>query len=130
MKKIFVTLLIAATALLSFSCKDEVPETTLAIVSTEISAPAAGVVQPIKFNASAAWTISADKEWITFDNASGEAGEVTVNATVAANTTYEERSATISIVADTKTTEIKITQAMLLSFTSEVLYEIDAEAQT
>lgn len=130
MKKIFVTLLIAATALLSFSCKDEVPETTLAIVSTEISAPAAGVVQPIKFNASAAWTISADKEWITFDNASGAAGEVTVNATVAANTTYEDRSATISIVADTKTTEIKITQAMLLSFTSEVLYEIDAEAQT
>ena len=68
----------------------------------------------IKFTAKEAWTASvintkAD-EWITIDKTKGEAGAVTIKATVALNDTPDERNATIQIKAGSETASLVVTQ--------------------
>lgn len=128
MKKHTLLLLMAATVLLAVGCKKDQID-ILTLTSTDISVSSKGITQPLSFNASAAWTISSTETWITFDAKSGKAGDVTVNMTVAPNTTFEQRTASVSIKMGKKTTKINVVQKQLDSFTSEIVYEIDAKAQ-
>ena len=97
--------------------------------TTEISVPAAGSSLPLNFTANTSWTVSSDQDWVSFDRMSGDAGEVTVTMTVEANPDYEDRTATVTIKAGTKTTLFKVVQRMLETFSAEFVYEVGPEEQ-
>ena len=125
--------LMIATAIALFAvvgCSKDTTEDALTMGTTEISVPAAGSTQPLTFTANTSWTVSSDQDWVTFDRMSGDAGEATVNMTVEANPDYENRTATVTIKAGTKTTLFKVVQKMLETFSAEFVYEIGPEEQT
>ncbi len=125
--------LMIATAIALFAvvgCSKDTTEDALTMGTTEISVPAAGSTQPLTFTANTSWTVSSDQDWVTFDRMSGDAGEATVNMTVDANPDYENRTATVTIKAGTKTTLFKVVQKMLETFSAEFVYEIGPEEQT
>lgn len=102
----------------------------LTMGSSEVKVPYEGVEKTLEFTASTAWTIESDQDWVSFDQTEGVAGDVTVVMTVAANTTYENRTAVVTISAGDKITTITLQQGFATEFASEHVYEIDAEAQT
>lgn len=121
----------AAVALFAVvGCSEDTTEDALTMGTTEISVPAAGSTQPLNFTANTSWTVSSDQDWITFDRMSGNAGEATVNMTVDPNPDYENRTATVTIKAGTKTTLFKVVQKMLETFSAEFVYEVGPEEQT
>lgn len=125
--------LMIATAVALFAvvgCSKDTTEDALTMGTTEISVPAAGSTQPLTFTANTSWTVSSDQDWVTFDRMSGDAGEATVNMTVEANPDYENRTATVTIKAGTKTTLFKVVQKMLETFSAEFVYEVGPEEQT
>ena len=129
--KTFKLMIAAAIALFAVvGCSKDTTEDALTMGTTEISVPAAGSTQPLTFTANTSWTVSSDQDWVTFDRMSGDAGEATVNMTVEANPDYENRTATVTIKAGTKTTLFKVVQKMLETFSAEFVYEIGPEEQT
>lgn len=129
--KTFKLMIAAAVALFAVvGCSKDTTEDALTMGTTEISVPAAGSTQPLTFTANTSWTVSSDQDWVTFDRMSGDAGEATVNMTVEANPDYENRTATVTIKAGTKTTLFKVVQKMLETFSAEFVYEIGPEEQT
>lgn len=129
MKRLTIIAL-AVLSVLSISCAKEEVQETLTLQSTEITFPYAGGEQTISFDASTAWTISSDADWIHFSAESGEAGSASVTITVDKNDTYSERTASVSISFGSKTSEISIVQKELTEFTSVMQYVIGYEAQT
>ena len=129
--KTFKLMIAAAVALFAVvGCSKDTTEDALTMGTTEISVPAAGSTQPLTFTANTSWTVSSDQDWVTFDRMSGDAGEATVNMTVEANPDYENRTATVTIKAGTKTTLFKVVQKMLETFSAEFVYEVGPEEQT
>lgn len=91
------------------------PDGPYFIVSpTAANVPAAGGEVEINVNANVAWTASSDNSAFTVDSASGE-GNGKVKVTVAENTAFEGRSATITIATaenvTTKSYAVAISQA-------------------
>lgn len=127
MKKLKI-LAIAAVALLAASCAQEALD-ALTMVSTEIKVSDVGVQQDLKFVTNADWTLECEAEWITFDQTSGQAGEISVKMTVQPNETYEQREAIVLIKAGDKETQFKIVQDFLKEFTTETEYVLDNNAQ-
>lgn len=66
--------------------------------------------QEIKFDATLEWTASASESFVTVSPASGEKGEATVTVTVAANESYDPRTATVTLTCGEDTKTIQITQ--------------------
>ena len=124
-------LMIAAAVVLfaAVGCSKDATEDALTMGTTEISEPAAGSSLPLNFTANTSWTVSSDQDWVSFDRMSGDAGEVTVTMTVEANPDYEDRTATVTIKAGTKTTLFKVVQRMLETFSAEFVYEVGPEEQ-
>ena len=51
----------------------------------------------IRFTANNTWSAKSDQQWCKLDKTSGKAGTVTINLTIEANTTQQERTALITI---------------------------------
>ena len=97
----------AVAAFMALACTQEEID-VLTMGSSEIKVPYEGVEKTLEFTASTAWTIESDQDWVSFDQTEGVAGDVTVVMTVAANTTYENRTAVVTISAGEKFTEITL----------------------
>lgn len=124
MKKYYKFLLMAWFSLfLLGACSsggDDIPDPTpeptpeadkVTLTTNSFSAKADGEAITVKFTANKAWTASSDQTWCTVDKASGAAGTISITATVAANTTEQERTAKITIKAGSATTTATIKQA-------------------
>jgi len=64
----------------------------------------------VSFSTNSSWEASCDADWISIEPSSGD-GDDSIMVTVEENTTYEERTATITIVVDGEEITIEITQA-------------------
>ena len=114
----------AVAALMALACTQEEID-VLTMGSSEVKVPYEGVEKTLEFTASTAWTIESDQDWVSFDQTEGVAGDVTVVMTVAANTTYENRTAVVTISAGDKFTEIKLQQGFASEFGVEMEYNYD-----
>lgn len=118
---------LAILGLFATSCKED--EILLTMESADMQIPAAGGSQILSFNATADWTVSSTQDWVSFNTTSGIAGSVRLTMTIAANTTYETRTAKVSIAAGDKVSVLNITQAMLTTFSATFPYTLDATEQ-
>lgn len=129
MMKRFGLIAAAVSGILAAACVKEAPEDALTVNSTEISVSAAGASVPVSFASNADWTISSDKDWVSFNKASGVAGDVTVTMTVAPNDGYDARKAAVTISAGTKKTVINVSQTEVTEFGTEVVFNLDGKEQ-
>ena len=81
---------------------------------TEITGqfPGSGATQQLKLRTDLPWTVSADKDWVSFDKESGEgSNSVTVINVTAAPNDDVNRSAVIAVTAGGQTREFEVFQA-------------------
>ena len=81
---------------------------------TEITGqfPGSGATQQLKLRTDLPWTVSADKDWVSFDKESGEgSNNVTVINVTAAPNDDVTRSAVIAVTAGGQTREFEVFQA-------------------
>ena len=64
----------------------------------------------ISFTTNHDWTASSNQAWCTLATTSGEKGNVSLKATLAKNTAFEKRMATITLKAGTASQQVIITQ--------------------
>ena len=64
----------------------------------------------IDFNATLEWTASSNEEFVSVTPTSGEAGDVSITLTVAANDSYDPRTATVTLTCEDDVKTIEITQ--------------------
>ena len=83
----------------------------VALNDTVFTIEEGGKAIAISFKTNKAWTASADQSWCILSKTSGEAGEISITATVDANTTDQERIAQITIKAGTATATAIVKQA-------------------
>lgn len=83
----------------------------IALNDTVFTVEEGGKAIAISFKTNKAWTASADQSWCILSKTSGEAGEISITATVDANTTDQERIAKITIKAGTATVTATVKQA-------------------
>lgn len=114
----------AVAAFMTMACAQEEID-VLTMGSTEINVSYQGAKQTLSFSTNAAWTIEADKDWVSFDAEEGTAGDAEVVMTIAANTTYETRTAVVTITAGGKFTEYVIKQGYASEFAAELEYNYD-----
>lgn len=88
-----------------------VPEITLS--TSSMSFEAAGSSSSFSVTSNVYWTVSSDQSWLTLSPTAGSASSYSsgVTVTVAENTEYEERTATISVTGQGVTKTISVTQA-------------------
>lgn len=92
---------------------------------TEITGtfPGAGATQQLKLRTDLAWTVSADKDWVSFDKESGEgSSSVTVINVTAAPNDDVNRSAVITVTAGGQSHEFEIFQS---GATFEIIEPVD-----
>lgn len=109
MKKVLTAF--AALLLLVLGACQKAPELTITgPASLELSAD--GSSGTITFNANRDWTISTSDSWVSVSPSSGTAsdGPITVTVRCNANTTYEDRKATVTIKMEDLTQAVTITQ--------------------
>lgn len=75
----------------------------VALNDTVFTVEEGGKAIAISFKTNKAWTASVDQSWCVLSKTSGEAGEVSITATVNANATEQERVVKITIKAGTAT---------------------------
>ena len=83
----------------------------VALNDTVFTVEEGGKAIAISFKTNKAWTASADQNWCILSKTSGEAGEISITATVDANATDQERIAKITIKAGTATATTTVNQA-------------------
>lgn len=119
----------AALSLLAVSCKEEIKEDVLEVVSSSTVVGVEGTTQALKFTTNNPWSITCDQTWVTFDKQSGDAGDGAVNMTVAANDTYEGRSAKVTVKAGSKSHVLSVTQFGKTEFGTAVSLSVTSQAQ-
>lgn len=99
-----------AVLTLFFSCQ-KAPELTLTGPSN-IELSADGSSASITFTANRDWSISSSESWVSTTPSSGAAtdGPVTVSVRCNANTTYEDRTATVTILMDELSQTVTVRQ--------------------
>ena len=131
MKRLPYVLLLSLGFALLFSCQKE-PELTL-ISSPTVELSADGSSGTITFTANRDWTISSSESWIHVSPSSGSAtdGQITVTVRCDANTTYDARSATVTITAKGLTQTFTVNQpANLGVIVATKEYNLTSEAKT
>jgi hypothetical protein len=126
MKKLLF-ILAALFALIAVSCSKE--EDALTLTSTTFAISNSGATQALSFNANSNWSIKSDQDWVTFDKESGTSGDVVIEMTIAPNTTYEERTAKVTLQSGDKTSIFTVNQSEVNEFGSSSVCTIDAKAQ-
>ncbi len=109
MKKFFLVL--SAVILLALGACQKAPE--LAVTGpTSIDMSADGSSGSITFMANRDWTVSCSESWVHVSPTSGAAsdGSVTVSVKCDANTTYNDRTATVTIKAEDLTQSVTVKQ--------------------
>lgn len=119
----------AALSLLAVSCKEEIKEDVLEVVSSSTVVGVEGTTQALKFTTNNPWSISCDQTWVTFDKQSGDAGDGAVNMTVAANDSYDGRSAKVTVKAGSKSHVLSVTQFGKTEFGTAVSLSVTSQAQ-
>lgn len=119
----------AALSLLAVSCKEEIKEDVLEVVSSSTVVGVEGTTQALKFTTNNPWSITCDQTWVTFDKQSGDAGDGAVNMTVAANDTYDGRSAKVTVKAGSKSHVLSVTQFGKTEFGTAVSLSVTSQAQ-
>ena len=104
----------AVAALMAAGCHEK-PEGGDGSVSlhseAEMTLPAAETDSVISFTATADWTATVEGgEWLSVSPASGEAGEISVTLSAAANGEADARTATINITCGTGKATVTVTQ--------------------
>ncbi len=107
-KKIFLLLAIAALCLAA--CQKPPMLTLNGPTNLEISVT--GGSSPLTFTANKDWTVRASDSWVHVNPASGEGAKnaITVTVTVDPNTSYDDRTATVTISSEGLTQAITIKQ--------------------
>lgn len=127
MKHYFYAL--AAALVCVAACQKEEKEDTLELSSSSFIVTSEGASQTIHFQTNNSWNISADKDWVTFNAVSGDAGECEVTVNVDENKTYDNRTATVTLSAGKKTSKINVSQAGKTEFGTAVTFNVSYEAQ-
>ena len=107
---------------------------TLTVAPTSLTFENTGGSQGISITANKAWTISSSQSWCKVSQSSGNAtGSSSVNITVTCdeNTTYDERTCTLTIKAGTASQTVEIKQGEGLGLViSQTIYDVSNDAQT
>ncbi len=127
MKHYFYAL--AAALVCVAACQKEEKEDTLELSSSSFVVTSEGASQTIHFQTNNSWNISADKDWVTFNAVSGDAGECEVTVNVDENKTYDSRTATVTLSAGKKLSKINVSQAGKTEFGTAVTFNVNYEAQ-
>lgn len=132
MKKFFFFLTTAILLMLGMgSCIPE-PQITLS-VEPEAKVSADGKSVAITFTANRDWSARSSESWVTLNPSSGTASSspVTVTANCAPNTTYDPRSATVTIYAEDAVQSVRITQEENKGLIiSTLTYDVPAKENT
>ena len=129
--KRFLAFTLCLAALLLASCKKEPYLTLSGPASVELSAD--GGSGTISFTGNNDWTASSSDSWVTVSPSSGTAsdGPVTVTVRAAANTTFEDRSATVTIRSEGLTQSVTVRQSANLGVVVPTKsYQIASDART
>ena len=101
--------------------------------STSVEIKADGGSSSVSFIANRDWTVSCSESWVHVSPSSGSAadGQITVTVRCDANTTYEDRSATITIKAEDLTQTISVRQTANLGIIVPTKsYDLTSNAKT
>ena len=89
--------------------------------------------QALSFSCNRDWSISSTESWIKISPSSGTTsdGDITVTITCSPNTTYDQRSATITVIVEELMETISVTQDTGLGLiVSQTTYNLSQEEQT
>ena len=97
---------------------DDIPDPTpkpdsdiVTISIPEVKVEADESKSSISFTANNTWSAKSDQRWCKLDKTSGTAGAVTINLTIEANTTNQERTAIITINTNKTSATATVKQA-------------------
>lgn len=133
MKRVNKQLLIVIGIITSFfaSCQ-KAPELTLT-GPTSIELSADGSRSTFTFTANRDWTVRSSDSWVIISPSSGTAadGNITINVSCAANTTYEDRTATITITMEELSQKVSVRQPANLGIVLPTqAFELASDART
>ena len=128
MNKIVAIVLFLALNALFISCEEE---TILSVDQTSITIPDTGGSQSITLTANKTWSASPNQSWCKVSPSSGEeAASSRLSISCDANTTYEDRSCTVTITCAELTKTISVTQATNKGLiVSQSSYDLTSAAQ-
>ena len=111
MKRILTLALTLLCALALLPSCQKAPELTITSPAS-IDLSADGSSGSITFTANRAWRVSSSDSWVTLSPSSGEPSEtpVTVSVRCSANTTYEDRTATVTITMEELSQKVTVRQ--------------------
>lgn len=111
MKRAFNIIGLVLALLLAFSSCQKAPFLTFT-GQKSFTFKDAGGSETITFSCNRAWTVTSSESWLTVSPAKGEANEegAKVTITCAANTTYDPRTATVTISSEGLTETISVSQ--------------------
>lgn len=90
--------------------QEAAPPDEIEIKETSFQVGTEGKEIEISFTTNAAWMIASNQSWCTLSNSVGEEGTYTLTVTVDKNTSYEDRTATITLKAGEVQETITISQ--------------------
>ena len=120
-----------AVGLLALSCTKPM-ETVLSLSDLAANFEAAGSLEKtISVTSNYDWTVSCPEAWVTVSPAAGS-GNGSFKITAAENTTFDTRSATVTVKANDKTATVKVSQLALTPsiLVSPAAAEVDAAGGT
>ena len=134
MKKILAlaSLILCCALHLSCSTAEVTPETTpeLNLTTGELTFASNGGSQDIKFTTNVAWRATCLESWVKMKG-SGTSSETSLTVTVDENTDYDERTATLTLIAESIKKEVKITQSAKSNLVvSQRSFTLDNKAQS
>ena len=107
---------------------------TLTVAPTSLTFENTGDSQSISITTNKAWTISSSQSWCKVSQSSGNAtGSSSVNITVTCeeNTTYDDRTCTLTVKAGTASQTVEVKQGEGLGLViSQTTYNVSNDAQT
>ena len=125
------TLAAIAVGVLALSCTKPM-ETVLSLSDLAANFEAAGSLEKtVSVTSNYDWTVSCPEAWVTVSPAAGS-GNGTFKITVAENTTFDTRSATVTVKANDKTATVKVSQLALTPsiLVSPATLEVEAAGGT
>lgn len=129
--KRFFALVFCLAAILLAGCQKEPSLTISGPASLELGVD--GGSQTLTFTANRDWTVSSSDSWVTVSPSSGKASDKSVSVTVRcnANTTYDDRSATVTIRMEGQTQSVTVRQPANLGLVlPSKSYDIAADARS
>lgn len=96
--------------IVALSCQKDDVEPSLTISDPQISISNAASTKSISFTANMGWSAKSSASWCTLSKTSGDASNTSFGVTVDANDTYNDRTATITIMVGNLSKSVAIKQ--------------------